>query len=255
MGVPVLEGRAFAQTDTDKSQKVAIVSETFARRFFPNNSPVGRRFGDDEKDTSALEIVGVVKDVKYYNLTEAARPMVYYPHAQGTGPLGNFAVRFSGAPGNVVPQVRQVIRSVNNNMPVDEVVTLSDHISRSLVQQKLVSRLALFFGLLALLVACLGLYGVLSYSVTQRKNEIGVRLALGASSFTVLRMVLKDGLKTHAAWRRARNRWRIRAYTTGGNAALRSQTGGSDHVYRGSRTIGIGRLDCLLYTCTESNQS
>jgi len=195
MGVPVLEGRAFAQTDTDKSQKVAIVSETFARRFFPNNSPVGRRFGDDEKDTSALEIVGVVKDVKYYNLTEATRPMVYYPHAQGTGPLGNFAVRFSGAPGNVVPQVRQVIRSVNNNMPVDEVVTLSDHISRSLVQQKLVSRLALFFGLLALLVACLGLYGVLSYSVTQRKNEIGVRLALGASSFTVLRMVLKDGLK------------------------------------------------------------
>ncbi|PWT89291.1 MAG: permease [Blastocatellia bacterium] len=195
MGVPVLSGRAFTHNDTNKTQSVVVVSEAFERKFFPGSSAVGKRFGDDEKNTAKYEIVGVVKDVKYHNLTETPKPMVYYTHAQGTGALENFAVKFSGSPSSLIPEIRKVIKSVNSNVPVDEVVTLSDHIGRSLVYQKLISRLALFFGLLALLVACLGLYGVLSYSVTQRTSEIGVRLALGASTFTVLRLILKDGMK------------------------------------------------------------
>jgi ABC-type antimicrobial peptide transport system permease subunit len=120
--------------------------------------------------------------------------MVYYPHAQHPRPIDNFAVRFSGAPEIVVPQVRQAVKQVNSNLPIDEVVSLSDHIGRSLVQQKLVQRLASFFGLLALLLASVGLYGVLSYTVAQRTNELGIRIALGAQSGHVLWLVMRGGL-------------------------------------------------------------
>ena len=194
MGIPLVAGRTFGRQDTLTAQQVAVVSETTAQRFFPNGAAVGGRFGSEEKEKDKIEIVGVVKDVKYSSLTESPRSMVYYPHSQGSGGLRNFAVRFSGPPESVIPQIRQVIRSVNTNLPVDEVVTLADHIDRSLVQQKLVARLASFFGALALLLACIGLYGVLSYSVGQRRGEIGVRMALGATTLDVLKLILRGGM-------------------------------------------------------------
>ena len=103
-------------------------------------------------------------------------------------------MRFSGSSSSVVPQIRRTITQVNRNLPVDEVVSLSDHIGRSLVQQKLVARLAAFFGLLALLLACVGLYGVMSYGVARRTNEIGIRMALGAHRLSVLWLVLREAL-------------------------------------------------------------
>ena len=108
--------------------------------------------------------------------------------------LLNFVVRFSGPASSVVPQIRQTIKQVNGNLPIDEVVSLSDHIGRALVQQKLVARLASFFGLLALLLACIGLYGVMSYGVARRTNEIGIRMALGAQSRGVLWLVLREAV-------------------------------------------------------------
>jgi ABC-type antimicrobial peptide transport system permease subunit len=108
--------------------------------------------------------------------------------------LGNLVVRFSGPANSVVPQIRQVIKETNQNLPVDDVVTLSDQIGRSLVQQKLIARLASFFGLLALLLACVGLYGVMSYGVARRTNEIGIRIALGARGRSVLWLVLREAL-------------------------------------------------------------
>ena len=195
MGIPVIAGRTFGPGDTDKSQKVAVISESMAQRFFPNSSPLGQRFGIDGPDsTEKIEVIGVVKDAKYGSLTEKFRPMAFYAHSQQTGPLGNLVVRISGSPSAVVPQIRQTLKQINRNLPLDDVVSLSDHIGRSLVQQKLVARLATFFGLLALLLACVGLYGVMSYGVARRTNEIGIRMALGARNRSVLWLVLREAL-------------------------------------------------------------
>lgn len=195
MGLPIVAGRGFGPQDTEKSQKVAVVSESMAKKFFPSGNPIGKHFGiDGPESTERIEVIGVVKDAKYGSLTEEFRPMAFYPHSQVSEALSNLVVRFSGPPGSVVPQIRQTVKQINRNLPIDDVVSLSDHIGRSLVQQKLVARLALFFGLLALLLACVGLYGVMSYGVARRTNEIGIRMALGAHGRSVLWLVLREAL-------------------------------------------------------------
>ena len=195
MGLPLVLGRGFGPQDTNTSQKVAVVSESMVQRFFPNGSPLGKRFGINGPDSrDEIEVIGVVKDAKYGTLTEKVRPMAFYPHSQLPGALGNLMVRFSGPSSAVVPQVRQTITQINRNLPIDDVVSLSDQIGRSLVQQKLVARLAGFFGALALVLACIGLYGVMSYGVARRTNEIGIRMALGARGQNVLWLVLREAL-------------------------------------------------------------
>ncbi len=195
MGIPLVAGRGFGPQDTAKSQKVAVISESMAQRFFPNGSPVGKRFGTDgPQSTEQVEVIGVVKDAKYGSLQEQFRPIAFYLYSQEPFALSNLVVRFSGSPSTVVPQIRQTLREVNRNLPIDDVVSLSDHIGRSLVQPKLVARLASFFGLLALLLACVGLYGVMSYGVARRTNEIGIRMALGARDQSVLWLVLREAL-------------------------------------------------------------
>ena len=195
MGLPITLGRGFGSQDTAQSQKVAVISEAMAQRFFPNVSPLGKRFGvEGPESLNSTEIVGVVKDAKNGSVNEEFRPMAYYPLAQRPDAFGNFVVRFSGSPTSIVPQVRAAIKQVNPNLPIDEVVSLSDFVGRSLVQQKLIARLASFFGLLALLLACVGLYGVMSYAVARRTNEIGIRVALGAARTNVLWLILREVL-------------------------------------------------------------
>ena len=194
MGIPLVTGRAFNASDDERAPKVAVVSETFAHHFYPANNAIGKRFGDRADKRNEFEIIGIVKDVKYQNLTEEARGLAYFPLQQFPIAVSNFVVRTSTNPQTMTPAVRRVLREVNTNLPIDDVVSLDEHVARSLVQQKLIARLASFFGLLALVLAAIGLYGVLSYSVARRRNEIGIRIALGASTFDVIKMVLRSGM-------------------------------------------------------------
>ena len=195
MEIPLAQGRGFGPQDTKSSQKVAVISETMARRFFGESSPLGKRFGiNGPASSEQIEVIGVAKDAKGQSVTEAMPPVAYYHHAQQSESLNNFVVRYTGASATLAPQIRQAIKQVNSNLPIDEVVSLSEHIGRSLVQQRLIARLASFFGLLALLLACVGLYGVLSYTVARRTNEIGIRVALGAQPRGIVVLMMREVL-------------------------------------------------------------
>jgi len=189
----IIAGRPFSTAFPTDSTKATVINEATVKLlgYTSPNDAIGKKFSQWGRDG---KIIGVVKDSKYVSLKEAWRPMAYYPHTQRDDPLSNFVVRFSSRPETIIPAVRTAIREVNRSLPIDEVVSLSEHIGRSLVQQKLVARLAAFFGLLALLLACVGLYGVMSYTVARRTNEIGIRMALGARSSQVLWLVLREAL-------------------------------------------------------------
>jgi len=190
-----LEGRQFGPQDTETSPKVSVISEAMARQFFPGASAVGKRFGQGGPEHSEdIEVIGVVKDAKYGNLMEEPKPMAYYPYTQSINYLSNFEVGFSGDPRGVTTEIRRAIKEVNSQLPIVDVVTMSEHVSRSLVQQKLIAKLSSFFGVLALLLACIGLFGIMSYAVARRTNEIGIRMALGAGRGDVLWLVMREGL-------------------------------------------------------------
>jgi predicted permease len=195
MGLPLLTGRGFGVQDTETSPKVAVISEAMARQLFPDSQALGRRFGMGGPEHSEdIEVIGVVKDAKYGNLMEEPKSMAYYPYTQSINYLSNFEVNFSGEPGALVAEIRRAIKEVNRELPIVEAVRMSEHVGRSLVQQKLIARLSSFFGLVALLLACIGLFGIMSYSVARRTNEIGIRMALGAGRGDVLKLVLREGM-------------------------------------------------------------
>ena len=195
MGLPLLAGRSFGAQDIETSPKVAVISDAMARRLFPNESPLGKRFGQGGPEHSEdIEIIGVVTDAKYGNLMEDPQPMAYYPHSQSIAFLKNFEVNFSGQPNAIISETRRAIKEVNRDIPIGEVVRMSEHVDRSLVHQRLIANLSSFFGVLALLLACIGLFGIMSYSVARRTNEIGIRMALGAGRADVLRLVIREGL-------------------------------------------------------------
>jgi predicted permease len=198
MGIQLVEGRLFNAQDTQTGNKVAVINETMARRFFPNGSAIGHRFGIGETPDhpGEKEVIGVVKDAKYSSLGEGKLMAAYFPCTQNPGFFGNFAVRY--APGanrqEVISRTRHAISEVNPNILVNNVGTLEEQVDGSIVTQSLIARLSSFFGIIAVFLGCIGIYGLLSYSVARRTSEFGVRLALGARSQMLLWMILRECL-------------------------------------------------------------
>lgn len=212
MKIPLIRGRKFSPEEYELATKVAtdskaearlvvpaIVNESFVHAYFAKVNAIGQAFGanspgmsgdPDTEETGGWTIVGMVRDAKYNNLRREIHPTMYVP----TGDAGSFELRTARDPMSVVPDVREAVRRVGNDLPIVNVSTQTEQIDEMLFQERLIARLASLFGLLALLLACIGLYGLLAYEVTRGTREIGIRMALGAPSRQVLQSVVRHGI-------------------------------------------------------------
>ena len=192
MEMPLLLGRSLSPKDDATAPPVAIVNQNLAHRLFPNENAVGKRIKTNSQE---VEIVGVVQDAKYATLREEAPPTIYTSWLQESNLRDmTYEIRTAGAPENFLSAIRQAVREVDNNLPLSNVTTQIELASRSIAQEQLFAILLSFFGSLALLLAALGLYGVLSHSVATRTQEIGIRVALGAETHHLLKMVIGQGM-------------------------------------------------------------
>ena len=195
MGTRLYDGRDFTAADTASSPLVAIVNDLFATTYFPGRNPIGQRFFHDGGSRSRLpmEIIGVVQSAKWLSLRQPPRPMYYRPYAQQGGtPIVRFAIRVSGDIDALAASVAATARSIDRDVRLTNVVPFEEIINRGLLTERLVAHVSTGFGVLGLLIAAIGLYGVLAYSVTRRRREIGVRIAIGASPGSVERMFLRE---------------------------------------------------------------
>lgn len=193
MQISLLAGRNFSPSDTSSSLHVAIISEHTAKNLFPPGNPIGRRYYlGDKKPEDEVTVIGVAKDVKFDNLAEEPVNLDYIPYTQHPWGFGDFEVRYTGDFAPVAAAVQETIHSIDRNLPITRVTTLDEQVARSITNQRLVAQLSAFFGMLAVFLSCIGIYGVMSYVVTRRTNEIGIRMALGAGRSNMLWMVLRE---------------------------------------------------------------
>jgi predicted permease len=196
MQIPILLGRGMEARDL-QSPRVAVVSEQFAKQFFPNQSPVGQRIGlGDAKNPADIEIVGIARNSRYNDLKHENPPVVYVPFTQDVKDLGRvaFELRTAGNPLALANTVRGIVHEANAAVPVSDVGTQSATIDQTISQERTFADLCTCFALLALLIACVGLYGTMAYAVARRTSEIGIRMALGAERRRIIWMVLREVL-------------------------------------------------------------
>jgi hypothetical protein len=201
LGIPLLAGRDFSFRDVGRS-RVAIVNQAMARRYFPGVDPIGRHVTIDPDPANGAwpggnqpyEIVGLAGDAKAFELRDAPYPTMYFNMFQDNRLNDQFELRTSGDPPAVAGTVRGMIGEVLKTVPIRDVTTLSQQVDSNIVPEHLISTLSEFFGCLGAMLAGIGLYGLLAYTVARRTNEIGIRMALGATAYNVRRLVLRDVL-------------------------------------------------------------
>jgi predicted permease len=207
IGQPVVRGRGFTEQDTATSRMVAVVNQTFVKKFFPSEDPIGHHFGVfDQKYAGDFEIVGIVADAKYTNPREPARPMYFRPMTQLNTTIkersfitaetrslfpNSVTIRFAGDAASLEPLVRHTLANINPNLTVLDFKSLDYQVAGNFNQERLIARLTTLFGMLALVLASVGLYGITAYSVARRTSEIGLRMALGANRGNVVALVLR----------------------------------------------------------------
>ena len=195
MGIPVLRGRSFTDRDGPTGPKVAILNEAAAHKLFPDGQALGRRIGESFEKSGDFEVVGVVRDTKYASVRDPGPPTMYRCVWQTTQRNLHVVLRTAGEPLAMSDTVRAAMREIDPTLPVQEFTSQSEQISQRFAQERLFARAYAAFGALAVLLACIGLFGLMSYSVARRTSEIGVRMALGAQRHTVVGMVMSESLR------------------------------------------------------------
>jgi ABC-type antimicrobial peptide transport system permease subunit len=199
IGTPIVKGRGISEEDTATSRHVAVINEAFARKFFRNEDPIGKHFGQNPQAGGEIEVVGVAKDARYltYRLDQPSGPFFFLAEAQAdytksAGSLFLHDIVILTRPGASLSAatVRQAMASVDSGLPIISIQTLREKVGLQFTQQRLIARLTSFFGALSLILASIGLYGVIAYNAGRRVNELGVRMALGATRSQVVRLLL-----------------------------------------------------------------
>jgi predicted permease len=195
MEMPMRIGRALSDHDDQNAPKVAVINETAVRKYFPDGNPIGRRFGTSVETAAQMEVVGVVRDGKYDSVRDAVPPTMYVPFLQSRLANAVFQVRTAGDPAGAIATIRDAVRQIDPNLPLMNVSTQVETVEKRLQQERVFAQAYALFGALALLLASVGLFGLMSYSVARRTNEIGIRMALGAQRIDVLRLVMSESMR------------------------------------------------------------